>query len=129
MISSAISIFESMEEKRRLPNVRGSGHSLFRRSRKEDRIYFKWARVFLQLGSSDNILGVSVRREGEGVDSETSNQIRKQCPYTNGQKPVCNDSKFRNIDGSCNQKVNKPKMAYSGDLTKMARLQCGGNTA
>ena len=98
-----------MEEKRRLPNVRGSGHSLFRRSRKEDRIYFKWARVFLQLGSSDNILGVSVRREGEGVDSETSNQIRKQCPYTNGQKPVCNDSKFRNIDGSCNQKVNKPK--------------------
>ena len=106
VISSAISAARAIKRKPQVSNK--NGHSLFRSSRKEDKEYFEVAKLFYDLANSDNDLGLSLRQSGEdeSIDSLNSVEISKLCPYTNGRKPVCNNDKYRKIDGSCNHKVD-----------------------
>ena len=59
----------------------------------------------LKLAQDREFVGLNLR-QGESVNSITSETIADLCPFTNSRKPKCSrNDKFRTIDGSCNNLV------------------------
>jgi len=85
-----------------------NGHNQFTKGREE----------FNDLGEAANSLfhltdGISLRR-AENFNSENTEEVNDACPWTTTRRPRCNNnSRFRTVDGSCNNKQN-PLFGLSG---------------
>ena len=94
-------------------------HRSFTKGRKENEANRKLALKLLNLEQEFEAEGFLSLRTGEDeIDARSSNEVQKNCPWTKdrkegGKKPECENTKYRETDGSCNNLMTNPLWGMS----------------